>query len=597
MIKPSVFNRIINSDLESKKRPDVGEWRLAKDTFIKLTRVVGLMKQFWLRQGLLSLMGLIFIPLGLLNPYLSQRIVDGALMNRSVHQFFQIGFWIGAVSVVTMVLQNYFTYLQSKLSIDAREYITRKLYTDMTQMSLDFFRREDRNVHAGILSADGVEVAVQALTLIPEITVTALTAVIKLIVVFVIDWRLGLIALLSPPLVALQATILARRNREVAKVEREAGLVYSKELADSIGNIDLVKTFRSEEYHVNKFSKALKNLSSLWTGHQKFALYFGWASGILRKIVDGLPVLFASYLVTKGNLSLGQMTASVLYTMQFLEVNGRLIDYIPRLGRLSVSVNVFTDFLQLRPTITEPLGAREVLFKKGGVIIENVFFSYIQGTPVLEKLNLEIQGQRWTGIKAPSGYGKTTLLNLILRVYDPDKGRILIDGHDLKKIKFRSLRDQVSVVLQNSFLTRDPIWKCIAYDKEDATRAEIEEAAKIAGIHDQILGFPDGYDGTCGEAGLNISQGQRQRLCIARALLRKPRILIMDEAFGSVDKETEDKIVSEMKSRFPQMTVIVVSHHQSVLDKMDSVIDLTKLTNRAETLVLANGEQLSFGGS
>ena len=134
-------------------------------------------------------------------------------------------------------------------------------------------------------------------------------------------------------------------------------------------------------------------------------------------------------------------------------------------------------------------------------------------------------------------------------------------------------------------MTRDPIWKCIAYDKEDAARADIEEAAKIAGIHDQILGFPNGYEATCGEAGLNISQGQRQRLTIARALLRKPKILIMDEAFGSVDKETEDKIVSEMRAAFPRMTVIVVSHHDSILAKMDAVIDLTKFSNSAEVLV------------
>ncbi len=573
-----MLNRLINSDIEPGQRRKISEWRVASDTFIKLVRILPLMNRFWTRRVFLSLFSLVFIPLGLLNPYLSQRAVDGPLMNKSVEQFIQIGFWMGVISLSTMMLQNYYSYLQSRLGIDAREYITQKLYSDLTRMSLDFFRRGDRNAHAGILGADGVDVAVQAMTLIPEIAIAVLSSAVKLVVVFVIDWRLGLIALLSPPLYALQSMILARRNREVARVEREAGLVFSKELADSIGNMDLVKSFRSEEYHAGRFSKALKNLSGVWTGNQKFALYFGWGSGVLRKLVDGLPVIFASYLVTRGSLSLGQMAASVLYTMQFMDANAKLIDYIPRLGQLSVSANIFTDFMRLRPTVAESPTAREVVFEGGAVTVENVSFSYVPGTPVLKKLSLRIPGNRWTGIKAPSGFGKTTLLNLIVRVYDPESGRVLIDGHDIREIKFKSLKDQIGIVLQQSFLTRDPIWKCIAYDKEDATRAEIEEAARIAGIHDQILGFAQGYDTSCGDAGLNVSQGQRQRLTIARALIRRPRILIMDEAFGSVDRETEDKIVSDIRAAFPAMTVIVVSHNQAVLDKMDAVIDLTKVS-------------------
>lgn len=555
----------------------LSEWRIAKDTFFKLLPILKLTRGFWPRQGFLSLFSLIFIPLGLLNPYLTQMTVDGPLVNKSTHLLIQFGFWMGCVSLITMMLQNYLTYLQGKLAVDVREDVTRKIYAAITSMSLDFFRRSDRNVNQSIMGADGVEVAVQAITLVPDMAVSAVGALVKLAIVFFIDWRLGLIALLSPPLYAFQALVLARRNREIATVEREAVLSYSKELADSLGSMDLVKAFRTEKYHVKKFGLALRRLSSLWVNNQRFALYFGWGSGLLKKVIDALPIVFASYMVTRGTLSLGQMAASVLYISQFLAASGKLLDFIPKLDSMGVSVNVFTEFLKTKPSIAESPLAKKVTFAKTEITVENVSFAYTQGTPVLTNLSMTIEGGMWTGVKAPSGYGKTTLLNLILRVYDPDKGRICIDGHNIRDIKFESLYEQMSVVLQQTFLSRDPLWKCIAYDKEDATRDEIIEAARMAGIHEQIMGFPEGYETSSGDSGLRLSQGQRQRITIARALLRKPKLLIMDEAFGSVDEETEDLIIGEMKQKFPEMTVIVVSHHQSVLDKMDRVIDLAKI--------------------
>ncbi|GEM_PF-6233345 len=573
-------------DLFRTKKGGHNEWLVAKDTFLKLFPIVKLLKEFWFRQVLLSLVALIFIPLALLNPFFAARLVDGPLMNRSMNGFLRLGFWMGCISVVTMMLQNAFTYWQGRLAIDARETMTRKIYLALTAMSLDYFRRSDRYVNQSIMGADGVEVAVQGLSLIPEMGVALLNLAVKLVVVFYVDWRMGLIALLSPPLYAVQTLVLARRNREIATVEREATLGYSKELGESLGNMDLVKAYRTENYHVKKFNQALKRLSFLWVNNQRFALYFGCISGLLKKLIDAMPVLFASYLVTKGELSLGQMTASLLYVQQFLSSNEKLLDFIPKLDSMAVSVNVFTDFLKLKPRITESPRAKKVDFKEANIVIENLSFAYIPGVPVLQNMSLRIEGGRWTGIKAPSGYGKTTLINLLLRVYDSDEGRILIDGHDVREIKFEAFYEQVSAVLQQLSLSRDPLWKCIAYDKENASMEEIREAAKMAGIHDQIMGFPEGYETSCGDSGLRLSHGQRQRVTIARALLRKPKFLVMDEAFGSVDRETEESIILEMKGKFPQMTVVVVSHHQSVLDHMDRVIDLTKMTGtRTEKVI------------
>jgi len=552
------------------------EWFIAKETFFNFFPIVSLPKKFWSRQGLLTLFGLIFIPLGLLNPYFTQLAVDGPLMNKSMQQFVQIGFWMGLISLVTMLLQNYRTYLQGRLSVDAREYITQKIYFRLTAMSLDYFRRKDRHVNAGVVGGDGSEVAVKALSLIPEIGMAALVMLAKVAMVFWIDWRLGVVASLSPPLYAVQTLLLARRNREIATAEREAGFAYSKELGDCIGNIDLVKAFRTEKYHNKKFILALKKLSSLWIGNQRFALYFGWISGLMKKVFDGLPVLLASFLVARGELSLGQMMAGIIYTSQFVASYTALLDFIPTVSTMAVSANVFTEFLKTRPSVSESPRAKEVVFSKGEILVENVSFSYVPEVPVLQDVSLKIEGGRWTGLKAPSGFGKTTLLNLILRMYDPHKGTIRLEGHDVRDIKFRSMKDQLGAVLQQPFLTREPIWKCIAYDMEDVTRKEIEEAAKIAGIHEQIIRFSEGYETSSGDLGLKLSQGQRQRIAIARALVRKPKILIMDEAFNSVDKETEDLIFGDMRNAFPRITVIVVSHHQSILDKMDRIIDLTR---------------------
>lgn len=570
---------------DSKKNKH-NEWLIAKDIFLKLFPIARLLKEFWWRQGLLSLFALIFIPLGLINPFLTQHLVDGPLMNKSMQGFVRIGFWMGCLSVLTMILQNSLTYWQGKVTARARETMTQKIYLMMTAMSLDFFRRTDRFANQSVMGPDGVEVAVQSLSLIPEIAIAFMNLAVKLFVVFLLDWRLGLIASLSPPLYAFQSIILARRNREMATVEREANLSYSKELGESLGNMDLVKAFRTEHYHIKRFNQALKRLSSLWVNNQRFAFYFGCASGLLKKVIDALPVLFASYLVTRGQLSLGQMTASLIYVSQFLTSTERLLDFVPRLDSMAVSVNVFTEFLKIKPRITESPNAKKINFKKAEIRLENISFRYLPEVPVLENISLMIPGGRWTGIKAPSGYGKTTMLNLILRIYDPDKGRILIDGMDIRDVKFESFYEQVSAVLQQTSLSRDTLWKCIAYDKENASMEEIREAAKMAGIHDQIMGFPEGYETSCGDSGLRLSHGQRQRVTIARALLRKPKFLVMDEAFGSVDRETEELIILEMKVKFPQMTVVVVSHHQSVLDHMDRVIDLTKvMVTRAEKVM------------
>lgn len=561
----------------------VGEWRLARKTFLKLFTILPFAKEYWWRQILISLVAFIFVPISLINPYLTQLAVDGPLMNKSTVLFLKYGLIMGCISLVTMLAQNYITYLQNRLSEDMRHGMTKKIYARLSDMSLDYFRMSQRrNRYDSILGATGVEIFVWAMGFVPQFFVQVLIVFAKLAVVFIIDWRLGLAALLAPPLYALRASFLARRNRILERIERENNLLYGKELGESIGVMHVVKTFRTESYHKKRVHAVLDKMTLVKKKDHRFAMMFSSVSGFLFKAVDGIPALVGALLVTTRQISLGQLSAALIYLGQCAGAVSQLIDMIPSLVSRVKSVNICSEFLRLKPTVCEAPGARYVNFGAADITVENVSFSYVPDRPVLKNVSFVIRGGEWTGIKAPSGYGKTTLLSLILRLYDVQDGRVAIGGHDVRELQFKCLGEQISTVFQGIFLHREPIKKCIAYDREDASLEDVREAARLAGIDDFISSLPQGYDTTPEAHGFALSVGQMQRITIARALLRKPKILVMDEAFSSVDKETEDRIVAEMRASFPQMTVIVVSHHQSVLDKMDSVIDLTGAAQKTE---------------
>ena len=557
------------------KQLTVSEWRVARKTFLRLFPILLTLREHWWKQITISAIAFLLVPIGLINPYLTSLMVDGPLLNRSMSEFLKYGVMIGVVTIGTLLIQNLVTYLHNRSAAELNEAITRQIYLKLTNFSLDFFRGSHRERNTNILGGDGVEVAVWSLSFIPQLFITILTVITRIAVVFWIDWRLGLTILLSPPFYLIKANIAARRNRLMARVQRETSMAYGKELRDSLGSVDVMKTFRTERYHADRVFSALERVTTLNKKSYRFELIFNSLSGLLIKILDAVPLLIGAILVTKGQITLGELSATLMYVGQTVAANSQLIDLIPSLASKSVSVNVFNDFLRQKPSIQESVSAKDVDFGGADIVLENVSFSYIPQLPVLENLSLTIRAGEWTGIKAPSGYGKTTLLNLILRLYDVQAGRITIGGYDVREIRFRAFADQISIVMQQMFFSRDSLRRAIAYDKQEASLSEVREAARLAGIDGFIMGLPKGYDTQCGDAASRLSQGQRQRIMIARALLRKPKILIMDESFGSVDKETEDRIVAHMKATFPEMTVIVVSHHDTVLQKMDRVIDLT----------------------
>jgi ATP-binding cassette subfamily B protein len=213
---------------------------------------------------------------------------------------------------------------------------------------------------------------------------------------------------------------------------------------------------------------------------------------------------------------------------------------------------------------------------KGEIVLENVSFGYEKHHLVLHEVNLHIRPGEMIGLVGPSGSGKTTLINLICRFYDPTRGRILLDGRDLREVRMQDLRRHIGVVLQDNFLFPGTIRENIAYARPDATLEEIIEAAKAANAHDFIMRFPDGYDTWVGERGHRLSGGERQRIAIARAILRNPQILILDEATASVDTETERLIQEALERLVQNRTTIAIAHRLSTLRNADRIIVLER---------------------
>jgi len=234
------------------------------------------------------------------------------------------------------------------------------------------------------------------------------------------------------------------------------------------------------------------------------------------------------------------------------------------------------EVLDTEPEVRDAPNAQPLTEVKGEIILENVSFGYEKHHLVLHDINLHIRPGEMIGLVGPSGSGKTTLINLICRFYDPTRGRILLDGKDLREIRMHDLRRHIGVVLQDNFLFPGTIRENIAYARPDATLEEIIEAAKAANAHDFIMRFPDGYDTWVGERGHRLSGGERQRIAIARAILRNPQILILDEATASVDTETERLIQEALERLVQNRTTIAIAHRLSTLRNADRIIVLER---------------------
>ena len=404
-----------------------------------------------------------------------------------------------------------------------------------------------------------------------------LTLVGAVILLFWLDWRLTLIILMGVPFITLTMVWLGRKIRRESKAVQDALAKSASVVEETVSGVRIVKSFTREQYEIGRFSRAVDETYEAAMRRAKIGAVLGPLIGFMAFASITITLWFGSYEVIQGRLTAGDLVAYLIYTMMVAAPIATLASLYARFqGAIGATERLF-DLLDEKPDIVSAPDAPALPPLSGEVLFEQVSFTYTAEVPILRDLSFRAQPGQVVALVGPSGAGKSTLISLIPRFWDVDTGTVIIDGHDIRQVDLRSLREQIGIVPQETILFSDTVYANILYGKLDATREEVEGAARAANAHDFILNdLPQGYETAVGERGVKLSGGQRQRVAIARAILKDPRILILDEATSSLDSESESLVQEALDHLMRGRTSFVIAHRLSTIVNADWVLVLNE---------------------
>jgi len=404
------------------------------------------------------------------------------------------------------------------------------------------------------------------------LTQNALTIAFASVVMFAIKPWLAALALLPVPFVVLSAMRYNRRSRPAVQEIQQRLAELTAEVEESISGIRIVKAFARERYMLGRFRHSVLRVFDQNIYSTRLQAFYSPLLGFLPSLGLGVVLLLGGRAVINGSLSLGDFTAFYTYLIMLTTPMRLLGMSLGMAQRAVASGNRLFEILDRAPRIESAPGAPPLPDGSGRVELRRASLAYNGGQPALEDVDLAVEAGWTVALVGPTGGGKTSLVALLARLYDPSRGTVRIDGVDLRAVDLRSLRSQVAFVADESFLFSATVAENIAYAKPSATREEIEMAARRAQAHGFIVQLPQGYDTLVGERGLTLSGGQRQRVAIARALLADPRILILDDATSSVDARTEAAIKRGLREALAGRTTFIVAHRMSTISLADEVV-------------------------
>jgi len=451
-----------------------------------------------------------------------------------------------------------------------------ELFSHIQSLSLRFFQGRRVGEILSRMSSD-ITVIQNALVSIPVAvlrqTITLLGA---LAIIFYLNWKLtGLILLVLPPLM-LFARIFGKRLRNLSEKVQDKiahALVVLEEVASSI---KIVKSYTREPYEKKRFENEIESAFEQSIGKVRISSSFGPLILGLTFLVSTILIWYGGQQVMQGTTTPGELAAFFLYALIMAGPIGTFVKIYTQLQETLGAMRRVNEILDTKPLVNSPENPVKLTSLKGHVCFSEVIFGYEDVTPILNGISFDIHPGKTVALIGPSGAGKSTTVQLLLRFFDPQSGKIQIDGDDLKSLDLESYLSQVALVPQETLLFGGTIRENILYGKLDATDTEIIEASKSANAHEFIVEFSNGYDTLVGEKGTKLSGGERQRIAIARALLKNPKVLVLDEATSALDNQSEMLIQDALEKLMAGRTTFIIAHRLSTVHNADKIIVLDK---------------------
>jgi subfamily B ATP-binding cassette protein MsbA len=522
----------------------------------------------------LLVMGAAGINLAML--WVIRQLVDTVLVQRDAAALNTTIAELGALFLVQGLLIMGHSYLTASAGQRIMADFRTHLFNHLQSLSLGFFARRRTGELMSRLMNDvgGLQTT---LTEIPiDLAKQVVTLVGGLAILFVMNWRLCLLILLLLPGIVLIARFFGRRLKALSTGIQDETARASTILEEVLSGIRIVKSFVREDYERARFGTQVRRTSDVMLRRAQIMAIFVPTITFATFAAAAAVLWYGGSQVIRGTMSPGDLIAFVLYAGLLIGPFGTFARLFSHVKEAQGALARVFEILDTRPDVTDAPDARPLPPVRGHVALEGVSFSYDGHTTVLSDLTFSIQPGEVVAVVGPSGSGKTTLINLIHRFYDPMAGIVTIDGYALKSVTMQSLYQQIALVPQEMHLFGGTIRDNIRYGRASANDQEVVAAARAANAHEFITAFPDGYDTLVGEKGVNLSGGQRQRIAIARAVLKDPRILILDEATSSLDNESESLVQDALDRLMKGRTTFVIAHRLSTIQKADRILVLDK---------------------
>lgn len=509
-------------------------------------------------------------------PFVIKDMVDQVLSEKNTTMLNWIVLSIIVVFVIRGIAyygQSYLmNYVGQRVIIDIRKAVFEKLQ----RLSMSFYDKHKTGTIMSYVTNDVSALQSAMVDNVVEMITETVILVASIVMMIYLDWKLFLVTFATFPVVLFFIDSFGKRIRKSGSRIQEAAADITSVLQEVASSPRVIKSFVREGYEVERFDK--ENMNN-FRANMKYAQLSSTLTPTIEFVAAvGVSIIlwYGGNSVINGSITAGSLVAFLTYAVNISNPIKRLSRVIGNIQKALAAAQRVFDVLDLPEDIKNAPDAKALPPVKGDVRFKDVCFAYNESEEVLSHISFEVKPGEMIAFVGPSGAGKSTVASLLPRFYDATNGSITIDGEDIRKVTLDSLREQVGIVPQETVLFNGSVYDNILYGRLDATREEVEAAAKAANAHDFIMQLPDGYETMLGDRGMNISGGQRQRISIARAILKNPQILILDEATSALDTESERVVQEALDRLMVGRTSFVIAHRLSTIKNADKIMVLEK---------------------